>query len=57
VNLVESIQEFTKGVKTITGKVDVYSYGLIVWEMLTGKVPFHKEDKVTAAGLCKHFQH
>ncbi len=32
--------------KTYDRKVDVYVYRLIVWEMLTGEVPFH--DKLPA---------
>jgi len=40
--------EITKGFK-YDRKVDVYSYGLVLNEMLTGKIPFEKLDGVTAA--------
>jgi hypothetical protein len=33
----------------VTGQSDVYSLGIVVWEMLTGEVPFQGENQVAVA--------
>ncbi|EFA74867.1 protein tyrosine kinase [Heterostelium album PN500] len=41
--------EITKGMKNYCEKVDVYSFGLVIYEIYTGKVPFENLEGVTAA--------
>eukprot|EP00026_Physarum_polycephalum_P001435 Phypoly_transcript_01436.p1 GENE.Phypoly_transcript_01436~~Phypoly_transcript_01436.p1 ORF type:complete len:783 (+),score=107.81 Phypoly_transcript_01436:144-2492(+) len=45
--------ELTRGGK-ITEKADVYGYGIVLWEMVTNKVPFRKFDDVTAAAKAAY---
>ena len=37
--------------KPISKQCDVYSYGIVVWELLTHKIPF--EDVTTIYEICK----
>jgi len=46
--------EITRGITTYDGKVDVYSYGLVLFEMISGKIPFEKLDSVTAAARAAY---
>jgi len=46
--------EITKGVTTYDGKIDVYCFGLVIFEMVTGKIPFEKLDSVTAAAKAAY---
>ncbi|BFI39600.1 protein MpMAPKKK15 [Marchantia polymorpha subsp. ruderalis] len=40
---------------TVTGKSDVYSYGMLLWEMLTGQQPYASYSPVQAAlGVAVH---
>ena len=41
-----------KGKKPISKQCDVYSYGIVVWELLTHKIPF--EDVTDVLDLCKN---
>jgi len=49
--------EITKGVTTYDGKVDVYCFGLVFFEMVTGKIPFEKLESVTAAAKAAYECH
>eukprot|EP01106_Pelomyxa_sp_JSP_P018811 TRINITY_DN898_c0_g1_i4.p1 TRINITY_DN898_c0_g1~~TRINITY_DN898_c0_g1_i4.p1 ORF type:complete len:204 (+),score=19.45 TRINITY_DN898_c0_g1_i4:253-864(+) len=40
--------EVTQGLR-YGSQVDVYSYGLIIWELISGKVPFYELDAIPAS--------
>eukprot|EP01114_Cavostelium_apophysatum_P016002 TRINITY_DN4485_c0_g1_i4.p1 TRINITY_DN4485_c0_g1~~TRINITY_DN4485_c0_g1_i4.p1 ORF type:complete len:288 (-),score=86.13 TRINITY_DN4485_c0_g1_i4:149-1012(-) len=46
--------EITKGVVNYNGKVDVYCFALILYEMVTNKLPFDNLDSVTAAAKAAY---
>jgi len=46
--------EITKGETRYDGKIDVYCFGLVLYEMLTSKLPFDELDGVTAAAKAAY---
>ena len=40
--------EITRG-ETYSEKADIYSFGLIIWELFTGEVPFAELDPIRAS--------